>query len=243
MHLPITTLVTFLLVICSAAGSNLPAFRQASLDGTWKLETVEENGKAIELGDLHPRWVIKGNTIHYAGEKLVEVNLDSTSTPKSIDLVWVKPNRTFEGIYSVDQDTFKLCVNRETEGIKDRPQDFVTEGKTNLRLLTFKRENGANLDPMEGVGGFVGIMIGLSENEKQVIVVGTVKDSPAEKAGLLKDDSVLVVNNSPILELQPLVSMIRKQKPGQELTMRIRRGGQEKELAFKVGKLPFLYLE
>lgn len=240
----ITVIMTLLVSVLSCT-SMKPDNAQAtkSLDGRWRLEAVEEDGKPVELGDHQPRWVIKGNTLQYAGEKLAELKLDENSSPKCIDLHWVKPVRSYEGIYSLDGDVVKLCVNRDTEGAKVRPHDFATEGKSNLRVLTFRRETTENNNPLEGVAGFVGIMIGLSDDKQQIVIVSTFKDSPAEKAGLLKEDVVGAVNGSSITELQPLVAVIRKQKPGQEIMLKIKRNGQEKELKITVGKLPFLYLD
>jgi len=214
-----------------------------TIEGRWRLESVEEDGKPVDLGEYRPRWVIKGNTIQYAGDTLAELKLDSTSTPKCIDLMWAKPKRSYEGIYSLDGDTLKLCMNRDTEGTKERPQAFTTEGKANLRLLTFQRDAEAGNDPLLGVGGFVGLMIGRTEDQKHIIVVAALADSPAEKSGLQKDDMVLTLNEKPVSELQEMVAFIRKQKPGQEIAFKINRSGQEMKLKLTVGKLPFLYLE
>lgn len=223
---------------------DVPAIPKAkSLEGKWRLESVEENGKPVELGELRPRWWIKENTVNYAGSSLAELKLDPNSTPKCVDLLWMQPKRTFEGIYSLEGDSLKLCINRDTEGAKDRPQDFATEGNANLRLLTFKRDLEENNDPLLGVGGFVGVMIGHSEDQKQILVVAAVPDSPAEKAGLKKDDVLLTINDQTSSSLQEVVSYIRKQKPGQELAIKLVRSGQQRELKLIVGKMPFLYLE
>ncbi len=245
MKMPATTFA----LLCLIAGPMVVAFdfpsRQETktIEGRWRLESVEENGNPVDLGEHRPRWVIKGNAVQYAGDLLAELKLDPSSSPKCIDLNWTKPKRSYEGIYSLDRETLKLCVNRDTEGAKDRPQDFATEGKSNLRLLTFKRDTEESNDPLLGVGGFVGLMISQSEDKKHVIVVAALEGSPAEKAGLIKDDVILTLNSNAVTELQEMVAVIRKQKPGQEIAFKINRGGQEKELKLAVGKLPFLYLE
>lgn len=245
MKMPATTSTLLCLIACSVTVAfDFPSSQEAkTIEGRWRLEAVEENGKPVDLGEHRPRWVIKGNTVRYAGDLLAELKLDPGSSPKCIDLNWAKPKRSYEGIYSLEGETLKLCINRETEGTKDRPQDFATEGRSNLRVLTFKRDTDESNDPMLGVGGFVGLMISQSEDKKHVIVVAALADSPAEKAGLLKDDAVLSLNGNPVSELQEMVSVIRKQKPGQEIAFKINRGGQEKEIKLIVGKLPFLYLE
>ena len=245
MKTPATISALLCLMACSLVTAVDISSRQEdkTIEGRWRLESVEENGKPVDLGEHRPRWVIKGNTVRYAGEPLAELKLDASSSPKCIDLNWTKPKRSYEGIYSLDGETLKLCINRDTEGAKDRPQDFATEGKSNLRLLTFKRETEESNDPLLGVGGFVGIMISRSEDQKHIVIVAALADSPAEKAGLLKDDVVVSLNGNPVSELREMVAVIRKQKPSQEIALKINRGGQEKELKITVGKLPFLYLE
>lgn len=245
MKLPRISSTLLCLITCSMVlAIDIPSTQEAkTIEGRWRLESVEENGKPVDLGEHRPRWVIKGNSVQYAGDPLAELKLDSSTTPKCIDVNWAKPKRSYEGIYSLEGDTLKLCINRDTEGTKDRPQDFTTEGKSNLRLLTFKRDTEESNDPLLGVVGFVGIMIGRSEDQKQVIVVGSLAGSPAEKVGLLKDDVVLSLNSNSFSELQEVVAYVRKQKPGHEIAFKISRGGLEKELKLIVGKLPFLYLE
>lgn len=245
MKKPTTASALLCLIACTMAGAmNIPLIQEPNtIEGRWRLESVEADGKPVDLGEHHPRWVIKGNTVQYAGDSLAELKLDSGSTPKCIDLNWIKPKRSYEGIYSLEGETLKLCINRDTEGANERPQAFVTEGKSNLRLLTFKRETEESNEPLLGVDGFVGIMIGRSEDQKHIIVVAALADSPAEKAGLQKDDIVISLNENPVSELQEVVAVIRKQKPGQEIALKINRSGQEKKLKLVVGKLPFLYLE
>lgn len=215
-----------------------------AIDGTWRLESVEEDGKALdEPGDNGPRWKIKGTNVQYAGESLLEIKTDEATTPKSLDLVAVNPKRTYEGIYSLEGDTLKICVNRDTEGVKDRPQDFVTEKKPNIRLLVFKRDTNNTNDPLAGVNGFVGIMIGLDEERKSVIIAGAFEGSPAKKAGLQKDDVLISINGNAPSDLQAVVKLVRAQKPEQEITFVVKRDGQSKEIRLKVGKMPFLYLD
>lgn len=213
------------------------------LEGRWRLVSVEVEGKATELGDDGPIWVIKGNKVAYAGDPLAALTIHADTNPKSIDLAWAEPKKTYEGIYVIDRDTLKLCMNHQTDGAKDRPQEFTTAGKSNLRLLVFQRDKAENADPLAGVSGFVGVMIGYDADKKNVIIVNTIEGSPAKKAGLLKDDVVVSVGGANATDLQTVVGIVRRQKPGQEIMIKVKRGDKEKEITIKVGKLPFIFLD
>src|SRR5262245_11217209 len=107
----------------------------AALQGTWKVVSLESDGKARDFPENPLRWVIKGNKVLYGGAELAVLTLDVTTMPQSMDLGFLNPKRVLEGVYAVDEDTLKICVNRQTEGVKERPLGFSTEGKPDWRLL------------------------------------------------------------------------------------------------------------
>ncbi len=156
----------------------------AALQGIWKLEGVEGNGIARDVPAKPPRWVIEGNKVFYGGAELAELTIDGAANPKSVDLGFVSPKRTFEGVYALDKDTLKICVNAQTEGVKERPLNFETEGKADWRLFFFKREP-KDVDPNEGLNGFVGIQISMDAERMLVLIGGLIDDGPAKKAGLM----------------------------------------------------------
>jgi uncharacterized protein (TIGR03067 family) len=212
------------------------------LEGRWALTSVERDGKAEDLGDDPPRWVFKGNRVLYAGDELAAVTLGAGSTPKTIDLAWARPKRDYEGIYTLDGDTLRICVNRQTEGAKNRPQDLKTDGSSDFRLLVFRRDMAESPGVLDGVRGFVGIMIGVGD-QKEVVVTGALDGSPAKAAGLRKDDVLVAVGAADATDLQTVIGVVRRQKPGDELTLKIKRDGKPQEVKVKVGKMPFFYLD
>jgi uncharacterized protein (TIGR03067 family) len=211
----------------------------AALEGTWTLVSVEAEGKSRDFPENPPWVVIKGNKVQYAGEDLAVLTVDATVTPKSIDMAFSNPKTVYEGIYSLEGDTLKVCVNRVTEGVKERPTGFATEDKPDLRLFVLKREKAAKASPTDGLPGFVGIAIKFDEERKEVVIMDTIDDSPAKKAGLKKDDVVLKVGDQDATDLQGTVAAVRRAKPGSELTFRIKRDGKEQDIKVKVGVMPF----
>jgi uncharacterized protein (TIGR03067 family) len=235
--------VSLLQVAANDRGDKQPKKSLTSLQGAWKLVSVEAGGEARDLAGQQPRWLIKDNKVLYGGEELAVLTVDASTTPKSIDLAFVTPKRTYEGIYTIDGDTFKICVNAMTEGAKERPPEFSTKGKSNLRMLVFDRDKEVKGNADEGVSGFVGIMIRFDMERSQVVIADLVGESPAKKAGLKKDDVLIKVAGSDATDLRTVVNTIRQTKPGSEVAFRVRRDGKEKDITVKAGVMPFFYVD
>src|SRR5262249_23209111 len=163
-------------------------------------------------------------------QELAKLTADPAATPPGIDLAFHNPKRVCEGIYSLDGDTLKLCVNRQTDGVKERPNVFSTEGKPEWRVLTLKRDKARKADDLDGLGGFVGLQLRKEDDGKKVAVAAIVENSPAKKADLKKDDVLLQVGGQDVTTLRGCVEMIRAVKPGSELTLRVKRGDKEHEV-------------
>jgi uncharacterized protein (TIGR03067 family) len=211
----------------------------SALQGTWKLVSLETDGELREFPEKPLRWVIKGNKILYAGAPLAVLRIDPATTPRSMDLGFLKPKRTREGIYVVEGDTLKVCVNRQTEGVKERPLDFATKGKPDWRLLVFQRDK-AGADRVEDLPGYVGMAFMAG---KELSVTAVLEGGPAQKAGLKKDDILLKVGAVDATDLKTVIRAVQQARPGSELTLRIRRGGEERDLVIKVGVVPFYLLD
>lgn len=211
----------------------------SDLQGTWKLTAVESNGEERSLDDLQPRLRIKGNSIFYAKQEIAKVTADSAASPHTIDLQFLSPQRTFEGVYLIDGNSLKVCVNSQTEGVKERPNSFSTKGQCSWRVMVFEREANPPADEMEGAAGFMGIALRADTEQKSILVDFIIEGSPAEKAGFAKDDAVLKVANQPASTLQSTVGEVRKAKPGTKLEVLIRRNGKEMTITSTVGVRPF----
>jgi uncharacterized protein (TIGR03067 family) len=214
----------------------------AALQGVWKLEAVESDGAKQELVRKPPRWVIKANKVFYGGEELAVLTLDPAAKPKIMDIAFSKGKGTFEGVYSLSKDTLKVCVNKKTEGVKERPVGFDTKDKPDWRLMVFKRLREPDAGDIKHLSGFAGIAIGFNK-EKELIIGTVLENTPAQKAGLKKDDIILQVGGQDVTDLRTTVRMIGEFQPGSEVAFRIKRGGKEQDIKVKVGVLPFFYLD
>jgi S1-C subfamily serine protease len=76
------------------------------------------------------------------------------------------------------------------------------------------------------------------EQRTAVIAVNVRSDSPAASAGLVIGDVIVSIGDDPIAEPEDLVVVLRPDRVGQELTVRILRGGEPRELRVTIGERP-----
>jgi uncharacterized protein (TIGR03067 family) len=216
-----------------------PAKELAELQGTWKLMSVEVGGDVLEFTDRQARLVIQGNKVFYAGEELALLSVEGGAAPKSIDLNFLSSKRVYEGIYAVEKNTLKVCVNRQTDGVKERPDSFATKDKENWRLLVFERDQAAKPNAKEGLSGFVGMALSFDKDKQQLNIGSVLPDSAAKKADLRPKDIVLKIGGQDVTDLRGAVEACRKTMPGSKLVIRVLRDGQEMDITVTVGVVPF----
>jgi uncharacterized protein (TIGR03067 family) len=216
-----------------------PGKGPAELQGCWKLASIEIDGQTQDpIGGGQPRWVVKGDTCFYGGEVIIRFTADPSTSPRVIDLKFRDPERVYEGIYAVEKDVLKVCLNGRQDA-KDRPGVFSTKDQPDWRLLTFEREKSDPTNSTVGATAFAGVQLRADEDAKAVVVQTPIQGSPADKAGLKKGDVILKVGPTEVTELQPTIQAVRRAKPGEKLEFRIRRDGKEMTVTVAVGVFPF----
>lgn len=73
------------------------------------------------------------------------------------------------------------------------------------------------------------------KSTKGVVIMDVTKNSPAEKAGLKKDDVIIRVNGREISDSRDVRNIIGLTPPGRKVTMTIVRNGKEKNIEITVG--------
>jgi uncharacterized protein (TIGR03067 family) len=214
----------------------------AELQGAWSLIALERDGKEEDVSNRHPPLVIKGDKVYYGGEEVARLTIDATTKPKCIDVAVLSSRIGLEGIYSVQDNTLKICINRTTDGLKERPNMFATADKPNWRILVCRRANTREATEFKGTNGFVGLQLRFDKDKNQVVITDTIEHGSAKKAGLQKDDIILKAADTPGTDLITLIRAIQKMQPGSEFIMKINRDGKEKDITVKVGILPFRFL-
>lgn len=85
-------------------------------------------------------------------------------------------------------------------------------------------------------GPYIGVHLNEDSHECRIAKVD--KNSPAEKAGLQADDVVLRFGKDNVEDLEDLLTLIGKRRPGEEVPIRVRRGKEILNLKVVVGKHP-----
>src|SRR5262245_840289 len=126
-------------LIVAAGAETLSAEDTAkAMDGNWRLVAVELAGEVMPPPE-EVVWTIKEDKVLYAGEALAVLVNYPTAMPKGVDLRFDDPQRDYEGIYLLENDKLRICLNTRTTGPKERPSDFATKEKANLRVFIFER--------------------------------------------------------------------------------------------------------
>ena len=74
-------------------------------------------------------------------------------------------------------------------------------------------------------GGMLGVR--LSENDRGVIIIDVLKNSPADKAQIKANDVVTAVNGEPVQNLPDLQQKIKRHAPGERVEMALKRDGKQ----------------
>ena len=110
---------------------------QEKLQGKWKVESFDYNGKPVEAlkdairefkEDKYSLTPTSGDVFSGA------VKLDSSKQPKQIDLEL--SDRTLKGIYEIDGDTLKISYRLEGD---ERPTELASKPDSGVVLVVHKR--------------------------------------------------------------------------------------------------------
>ena len=109
-------------------------------------------------------------------------------------------------------------------------------------IINELKRTGEVIRPWLGVS-FRGINEDIKEyfkldNTKGVLVMGTVKDSPAAKAGLQKYDIIKEIDQQPIEGTDDLVEIINNKEIGDKIMIRVIRNGESEVMFAEIGKRP-----
>jgi S1-C subfamily serine protease len=86
--------------------------------------------------------------------------------------------------------------------------------------------------------GFLGIEFASEDEGAQPEVSGVREDGPAAKAGLKQGDVILKIGDKEAKDIPTTIKLARALKPGDKVTVKIKRGDKEMDLKVTVGKRP-----
>lgn len=85
---------------------------------------------------------------------------------------------------------------------------------------------------------FLGVMLAGEEGATEIVIQDVVPDSPAAKAGLKSGDIILKMEKKEYKEPSELVKAVRAKKPGDKITLVIKRDGKEMEISATLAEPP-----
>jgi RNA polymerase sigma factor (sigma-70 family) len=128
----------------TAKAADKPKTDKENLQGTWMVVAMEEKGEKKaeeEVKDKNAEMFFAGDKVtlpvHWAEDQEAGYKLDPAKKPKQIDFL-VGKGKTLKGIYELEGDTWKLCVEMEPDG--KRPTEFSTKEGTTHLLVVLKKQ-------------------------------------------------------------------------------------------------------
>ena len=85
-------------------------------------------------------------------------------------------------------------------------------------------------------GGFLGV--GTEETEEGLKILDLVKESAADKGGILEADVIIAIDGEPIDSQEELFIVVGSREPDDEVVIDLRRGKKELTITLKLGKRP-----
>ncbi len=85
--------------------------------------------------------------------------------------------------------------------------------------------------------GFMGVQLG-GEEEGPVTIAGVTDDSPAAKAGIKEGDQIVKVGDKDVKSVQDVMTRMQTTKPGDKLTITVKRDGKEHKYTLTLAKRP-----
>ena len=82
---------------------------------------------------------------------------------------------------------------------------------------------------------FLGVTLEEVISTGRIRVISVEPGGPAERAGLKKDDQVIAIGGQPVKQLDIVRELLERHRPGQEMTVKVKRDGKELELAVTLG--------
>jgi uncharacterized protein (TIGR03067 family) len=130
-------------LLTSVAVSQADQSEMEKLQGTWKVISMEREGKAApeDVIRVQGAWIIQGDKIAVGSSKGVRstYRLDPSKKPKAIDVSSTDPKvKTIPGIYELEGDTLRLCLSYPDN--KERPTAFAAPTGSKVSFYVFKRE-------------------------------------------------------------------------------------------------------
>ncbi|HRJ08160.1 MAG TPA: trypsin-like peptidase domain-containing protein [Prosthecobacter sp.] len=89
-----------------------------------------------------------------------------------------------------------------------------------------------------GSGGYLGLAADVNPDTELLEVLEVLAGSPSEKAGVLPGESILALDGEPLGGLSHLSNAVKLRAAGDQVRLRLKKGGQEREVSVTLGHRP-----
>jgi len=140
-----STILALALVVSAGDITEMIRKDRAALQGAWKVVAAENKGEKVPAEDIKDLYLIfKGDAIYSRQDnkntEIFSYLLDPSKKPKEIDLtlkVGPQKGRTERGIYLLDGDSLKICIQSNKDAA--RPRDFSSPAGSQISLTVLQR--------------------------------------------------------------------------------------------------------
>lgn len=180
------------------------------------------------------------NTKIILGNTKIESISDDTKVEEGKYNSFIETIKSFKSLL---QQEYKGDINEEEmlegaiKGYVNGLGDEYTEYFTKDEMKEFTQDT-------EGAFEGIGVYIGKQKDTEEVVVLSTIKDSPAEAAGLQSGDIFCKVNDEDVRKADTsIVSSKVKGESGTDVNIVVERNGEEKSFTIKRGKVNIYHVE
>lgn len=214
----------------------LAAFRDVVADARKSVVRVLGDGKQVALGTVVEAdgWIVtKASELK---EKVVVRLSDDRELPAQV----VNTNEAFDLAMLKVEAKGLTPVRWRTSS--EAPVGFwvasvgPSETPVAVGVVSVAARKGPVRSAPSANSGYLGI--GLDNADRGAKVIDLTRGSPADKAGLKVNDVVFSFNGKTIKDSEGLISLVQQHKPGDVVTLRIRRGDDEQDVKVTLGKRP-----
>ncbi|MCR5672211.1 MAG: S41 family peptidase [Lachnospiraceae bacterium] len=218
------------------AGQDSPVYSQMSIEYVAD-QMKKARKKGMVQGLLIALGIVAIGTVIYTGISVARMVMNGSYYAKifgssSSSILDRKSIDKIDSLYSLIDSTYLEDVDKET--LQEGLYKGILESLDDPYSVYYDKEEFAEM--MEDTSGtFEGIGAYLTQDPdtKDIIVVKPIKDSPAEAAGMLADDTVVEVDGEDITgqDLNLVVSKLRGPK-GTKVVVGVKREGEEDIIRF-----------
>lgn len=219
-------------------GENMDLYEKKQLKYKYILITVISVCIAVVISSsfTYYYFVVSGKSIPFV--KKTSLELDSTSD-ETIEAIG-KTLKSFRGLidreFKGDIDETKLldgAIKGYIEGLDDQYSEYMTKEE-------WEDFQATALGDFEGIGVYVGL-----DKNNNVIILSTIKDSPAEAVGLKEKDIIVEVDGENVLGVKEASEVTSKIKgtAGTKVHLKVARDDEYKEFDVERAKVKIYHVE